>query len=284
VREVSVAGLREPTEASTFTACLATILERELGDVPAVDAGDELPGWRLSRWLGGLGLGVVPVGNVESFTWAGPWIGLIASAGEGERLAVVMFGVPPGVVWDPWGATERDCWRLDGGFVVSALDIATALPALPQAPEGAGVVEGIHVAPGAGEPTRSLSEARALAGTGLEGDRHVDGKGTFPSGRPGSALTLIEAEVCESFAPPLPPEEHRRNLVTRDIDLNRLVGHDFVIGAVRCRGVRLCEPCTVVEGYASQPVLRALVHRGGLRADILEDGVIRVGDEMRAAR
>jgi MOSC domain-containing protein YiiM len=124
---------------------------------------------------------------------------------------------------------------------------------------------------------------QALAGRGLEGDRHVTGRGTFPSGPPGSALTLIEAEVCESFEPPLAPDEHRRNLVTRGIDLNGLVGREFTIGRVRCRGMRLCEPCTVVQRYASRPVLRALVHRGGLRADILEDGTIAVGDEVRVS-
>jgi MOSC domain-containing protein YiiM len=127
---------------------------------------------------------------------------------------------------------------------------------------------------------RALDETRALAGRGLDGDRHVDGSGTFPSGVPGSALTLIEAEVCESFDPPLEPGEHRRNVLTRGIDLNRLVGREFEIGAVRCRGMRLCEPCAVVERYAARPVLRALVHRGGLRADILADGLIRVGDRL----
>ena len=122
---------------------------------------------------------------------------------------------------------------------------------------------------------------RALAGHGLEGDRHVAGTGTFPSGLPGSALTLIEAEVCESFTPPLDASEHRRNVVTRGIDLNALVGHDFLLGRVRCRGMRLCEPCTVIERYATRPLLRPLVHRGGLRADIVEDGVLRVGDDVR---
>ena len=83
--------------------------------------------------------------------------------------------------------------------------------------------------------------------------------------------------------PPLSPDEHRRNLVTRGVSLNQLVGHEFLVGGVRCRGMRLCEPCTVVQHYAGRPVLRELVHRGGLRADILEDGVISVGDEVRAA-
>ncbi len=108
------------------------------------------------------------------------------------------------------------------------------------------------------------------------------GTGTFPSGLPGSALTLVEAEVCESFDPPLAPDEHRRNVITRGVELNRLVGHEFSVGEVRCRGMRLCEPCTVVQRYAGRPVLRELVHRGGLRADILQDGVISVGDAVRA--
>ena len=112
----------------------------------------------------------------------------------------------------------------------------------------------------------------------------MTGDGTFPSGVPGSALTLIEAEVCESFTPVLGPDEHRRNVVTRGIELNGLVGHDFTIGSIRCRGMRLCEPCIVVERYASRPILRALVHRGGLRADILDDGTIAVGDTVAAAR
>ena len=87
--------------------------------------------------------------------------------------------------------------------------------------------------------------------------------------------------MCESVTPALAPGEHRRNVVTRGIDLNGLVGREFAIGGVRCRGMRLCEPCTVIQRYAARPVLRPLVHRGGLRADILDDGVIRVGDPVR---
>lgn len=108
------------------------------------------------------------------------------------------------------------------------------------------------------------------------------GTGTFPSRLPGSALTLIEIEVCDSFAPPLAADEHRRNIVTRRIDLAALVGYEFTIGTVRCRGMRLCEPCTVIEGYAARSILRSLVHRGGLCADILSDGDIAVGDPIRS--
>ena len=187
------------------------------------------------------------------------------------------FGIPPGD-----GAVDAE-WLVDG-FLIAAGDIALARPPLPSAPVGAGSVERIWISPSAGEPGRPVQSVRVLAGHGLEGDRHVNGTGTFPSGLPGSALTLIEAEVCESFAPPLDPDEHRRNVVTRGVALNRLVGHEFTIGSIRCRGMRLCEPCTVVQRYASRPVLRELVHRGGLRADILEDGLIRVGDAVAAVR
>jgi MOSC domain-containing protein len=283
VREVTLSESWSPSEATTFAACLATILELALEEVPQPLAGEDVAGWRVMRWLGGLGLGLVPVADAASFAWAGPWIAWVRRAGVGERRAVVMYGVPSGVAWDPSGATEAEGWELERGFAVAALDIALARPPLPEAPASTGTVQAIYVAPEAGTPAQALENVRALAGRGLEGDRHVAGTGTFPSDMPGSAVTLIEAEVCESFAPPLEPDEHRRNVVTRGIDLNALVGHEFLLGAVRCRGMRLCEPCTVIDRYASRPVLRPLVHRGGLRADILEDGTFAVGDGVSAA-
>jgi MOSC domain-containing protein len=262
----------------SFVACLATILELPVEQLPPPFAGeDAATGWTLSRWLGGLGIGLVRIADPASFAWPGPWIG---RAPDPDRY-VVMYGVPSGVVWDPAGGPEIDREQIADGFVVAAADIALAMPPRPEAPAGAGVVERLAVASTAGEPADLLESARALAGHGLEGDRHVTGTGTFPSGMPGSALTLIEAEVCESFDPPLEPSEHRRNVVTRGIDLNALVGREFTIGEVPCRGMRLCEPCTVAQRYAGRPVLRALVHRGGLRADILLDGTISVGDPVR---
>jgi MOSC domain-containing protein YiiM len=283
VREVVFSGPPPRTAAASFVACLAAILELPLEEVPAPLADEDAAGWEVMRWLGGMGLGLVPVADAASFSWAGPWIGWAVPAAGAERRAVVMFGVPSGVVWDPSGVTEGETWLLEGGFVVSALDVALARPPRVEAPVTPGTVEAIFVALEAGGPARQVGEVHAVAGKGLEGDRHTVGKGTFPSGPPGSALTLIEAEVCESFTPPLEVNEHRRNLVTRGIDLNALVGHEFEIGTVRCRGVRLCEPCTVIDGYARRPILRALVHRGGLRADILEDGIIHAGDEVAGA-
>ena len=260
-----------------MAACLATILELPLEAVPRDDDADVL-----GRWLGGLGLGLVPVAGAESYSFNGPWVARVRAGGE--RRAVVMYGIPSGVAHDPAGIAAADGWSVEDGFVLAALDIALARPPLGDAPTTSGTVEAIWVSPAAGAPSRALETARALPGRGLEGDRHVDGRGTFASGVPGAALTLIEAEVCESFDPPLGPDEHRRNVMTRGIDLNALVGHDFSIGALRCRGMRLCEPCTVIDRYAARPVLRPLVHRGGLRADILDDGEIRVGDAVRAPK
>jgi MOSC domain-containing protein YiiM len=282
VREVRLPDA-SASEPATFAACLAAILELPLEDVPEPLAGEKAAGWRMVRWLGGLGLGLVPVADAASFSWAGPWIGWVRPSTGGQRRAVVMYGVPSGVAWDPAGVTKAGEWQLEGGLVVAALDVALARPPLPQAPVSAGRVEAIFIASQAGAPARAVEEVRALAGRGLDGDRHVVGTGTFPSGLPGSALTLIEAEVCESFTPGLDADEHRRNIVIRGIDLNGLVGHEFLLGTVRCRGMRLCEPCMVIERYASRPVLRQLVHRGGLRADIVQDGVVRVGDTVHVA-
>jgi hypothetical protein len=283
VKEVPLPETDRPLETASFRACLATILELSIDELPPPDRDeDPATGWTLSRWVGGLGLGLARVAEPESFSWAGPWLGKVLPPAPAGARWVVMYGVPSGVVWDPaaGGEVERE-WVRDG-LVVAATDIALALPPRGVPSLRTGRLEAILIAPAAGEPAEAAGAARAVAGRGLEGDRHTRGAGTFPSGVPGSALTLIEAEVCESFAPSLGPDEHRRNLVTRGIELNSLVGNEFMVGSVRCRGMRLCEPCTVVQRYAPRPVLRQLVHRGGLRADILDDGEIRVGDQIRA--
>ncbi len=271
------------TLRQSFLSCVAYVLELETAQLPALDADeDPATGWTVSRWLGGLGLGIAAVADPPSFRWAGPWLARVQLPGTEEARFAVMYGVPSGVVWDPAGDGAIDSDWIADGYLLAAGDIALALPPLPAAPAEVGVVEAIWVAPAAGVAARPLQRVRALAGRGLEGDRHVTGRGTFPSGRAGSALTLIDAEVCACFDPPLDPDHHRRNLVTRGIALNALVGHEFTVGDVHCRGMRLCEPCTVVQRYAGRPVLRALVHRGGLRADILADGEIGVGDPIRA--
>ena len=148
-----------------------------------------------------------------------------------------------------------------------------------------GTVEHIHLAPGRGSAVVSVDRARAIPGRGLEGDRYEQHSGRW-SDEPGSAreLTLMEAEEYERFEREtgiaLAPGEMRRNVTTRGVRLNDLVGRQFHVGAVLCEGVRLCEPCEYLQGLLGKPVLQALVHRAGLRAVILSEGAISVGDAI----
>jgi MOSC domain-containing protein YiiM len=107
-------------------------------------------------------------------------------------------------------------------------------------------------------------------------------QGTFSKALPNFELTLIEAEAIEAlkrdYDVDLAPGEARRNVVTDGVPLNHLVGHEFQIGEVRVRGIRLCEPCGHLQALTGRPVIKGLRHRGGLRAQILNQGVIRVGD------
>jgi len=148
-----------------------------------------------------------------------------------------------------------------------------------------GRVEHIHLAGAAGQAMLAVQSVRAVTGVGLEGDRYAAGLGHFsPLPGTGRALTLIEAEALEALRAELGIDvrsgEARRNLTTRGIELNPLVGRRFRIGGVLCRGVRLCVPCQYLVDLIGKPVLEPLVERAGLRADILEDGEIRVGDAV----
>lgn len=152
-----------------------------------------------------------------------------------------------------------------------------------------GTVVSIHIAGGAAAPTKEVTEVRAVAGKGLEGDRHFSRTGTYSkSDGSGAKVTLIEIEAIEAlrrdYDIELKPGYSRRNLVTRGVALNHLVGREFKIGAVTLRGTHLCEPCAHLQKLTQQGVMRGLVHRGGLNAEILTDGVIRVGDRVHAAK
>jgi MOSC domain-containing protein YiiM len=133
-------------------------------------------------------------------------------------------------------------------------------------------VEGINIGRSdAIAPTESVS---AVAGQGLQGDRHFHAHGALP----GAALTLIEAEALEDVG--LTGPQARRQVVVRDVRLNDLVGRRFRVGDVECVGVELCEPCRHLQELTRAGIIKDLIHRGGLRADILSDGVIRVGDPV----
>jgi MOSC domain-containing protein YiiM len=156
---------------------------------------------------------------------------------------------------------------------------------LPSATVGS--VEAIHIATAAGAPVRPVDAIRAIAGVGLEGDRYACGHGHYQDERVSRDLTLIEAEAVEALAREhaitLAPGEARRNLTTRGVGVNELVGRRFWVGEVLCLGSRLCEPCQYLADLTRKPLLRPLVHRGGLRADIVRGGLIRIGDQVRPA-
>ena len=148
-----------------------------------------------------------------------------------------------------------------------------------------GRVESLHVAAAAGAPMLSVDSVHAVPGRGLEGDRYYSKAGTW-SGKDGAdrEITLIESEAIEAlrrdYGVALEPKESRRNVATRGVALNHLVGKRFRIGEVTVLGLRLCEPCGYMEETSGLPVRPGLVHRGGLRAQILTEGRIRVGDAV----
>lgn len=132
----------------------------------------------------------------------------------------------------------------------------------------------------------SRTEVRAIAGKGLEGDRYFAGNGTFSPNpqKPDFELTLIEWEKVDAFARksglPFTTRHARRNLVTEGVDLNALAGREFRVGGALIRGIRLCEPCNHLAKISFPETLRGLVHKGGLRAQIVVSGTIRTGDSI----
>jgi MOSC domain-containing protein YiiM len=147
----------------------------------------------------------------------------------------------------------------------------------------------IHISPKAEQPMVAVNEVRAEPGRGLESDRYAEPLGTY-SDTPGSGreVTLIASEEIElverEHGVKLAPGESRRNITTRGVDVNALVDREFRVGEVVLRGTRLCEPCEYLQGLTGQEgLIKALVHRGGLRCDIVSGGTIYVGDEISVA-
>jgi hypothetical protein len=280
--------------ARGFAACLASVTEVPVTDLPRPDENlaHALGAWR--SWLAEHGAGLVPIADPVRFQCAGWWIAVVeedpsgpAGGGEadGTGVAVLAFGTPPGVVLSPQapallGRPTADV-RIREAYAVASLD-----PVLHRRPGEAdlrGTVEGLAVAPAAEAPMQLLEVAQARAGRGFEGDRYAAGAGTFSSRagrRPGYDLTLIAAEVLDEMSAAgqaLDFAGTRRNVLTRGIEVNALVGRRFRIGDVLCEGRRLCEPCVHLDRLSGPGILRPLIHRGGLRVDVLTDGEIRLG-------
>ena len=133
-------------------------------------------------------------------------------------------------------------------------------------------VEAITI--GESDALRPVDSVRAVAGKGLEGDRHYFAEGA----RPGGAITLIEAEVLEDVG--LSGPQSRRQVVTRGVRLNDLVGKRFFVGEIECEGVEICEPCLHLQSLTRPGIIDDLLHRGGLNADIVTSGTISVGDSV----
>ncbi|MEX0819352.1 MAG: MOSC domain-containing protein [Pirellulaceae bacterium] len=147
----------------------------------------------------------------------------------------------------------------------------------------------IQFATAAAAPMQPLEQVEAIPGQGLVGDRYAACQGKYPPDEAGNVLpkrevTLIEAEtlaaITDESGPKFSHADTRRNLLTENVPLNHLVGKSFAIGEVELRGVELCEPCGYLE--AMHPgIMQPLVHRGGLRAQVIRGGTLRVGDPIR---
>lgn len=151
-----------------------------------------------------------------------------------------------------------------------------------------GIVKAIYIAPAAGANPVFIQDAKLIAGRGIEGDRYFNGQGTFSKqlkDLPDRELTLIEREAIDEFngaaATDFAEWEFRRNLVVSGIHLNDLVGHEFKVGSIRVRGIRLCEPCRYLGACLAPELERLMVASAGLRAQILDTGLVSVGDTVR---
>ena len=148
-----------------------------------------------------------------------------------------------------------------------------------------GMVMAIYIAPSRGEPTIAVDQAHLVPGKGIEGDRYFSPiKMTENNPNPEKELTLIEYESIDAIRQDdgisLTPAQTRRNIITRGISLNDLVGREFSIGDIKVKGIRLCEPCNYLAGRTDPRILSSMAHRGGLRAQIITEGVIHPNDSI----
>ncbi len=151
-------------------------------------------------------------------------------------------------------------------------------------------IKSIFIAESGGSTMISIPSAELIAGQGVVGDRYFKGNGSFSeklAGLPDVELTLIESEEIDDFNRKLNYQfthgEFRRNIVTTGVCLNDLVGKEFTLGNIRLKGIRLCEPCAHLANILTKNIMPELVHRTGLRAQIITSGTLCVGDDFSGA-
>ena len=145
-----------------------------------------------------------------------------------------------------------------------------------------GIVAALFVAHAAGDAMESPQTVRVVPGVGIPGDRYAAGLGHWSDPRwPDQQMTLIETELAEELG--IEAALLRRNVVTRGVRLDDLIGEEFRIGTALLRGVRACDPCRYIETLTRPGLFQALRWRGGLRAAVVREGVIRVGDTIAVA-
>jgi MOSC domain len=280
------AGIEGAELRSRYADDLAACVERILGEPSGTFVG--LPADRVVAALGerlaARNLGLLRVADAAAFAWPGHWVAVVATPG-GALRAAVFFGVPSGPLEDADAAVVAGATIVDA-YVVAPLDLHTGhgVDAYGRADQ-TGVVVGLFTAPRKEAPCRAHERCVVRAGKGLDGDRYAGGYGTFSHPeRRGQDLTLIEEESLDALKEEgvgLAMGDARRNVVTRGMRLNELVGRRFTIGDVVCFGSRLAEPCAHLERLTIRGTLRGLVHRGGVRADVLVGGVLHIGDTIR---
>ena len=270
--------------ADAFASVIAEALNLPRGDVPAPQ-GERLVAV-MNDWLATRNWRLAYVRDPQTFAWPGSWIALAADerSPKGWR-PVLMFGDPSGPLRDPLGNGEQ--LQMVHGLLLAPMDrrwLPTNISTGARAEAQVGHVVALMTAPRAAADGVAWKEVTARPG-GIDGDRYQDQTGTFSTSprRVGQDVTLIEAEALDELRArgvKLAPEQARRNIITNGINLDALIGKRFRVGEVICFGQRRCEPCAHLERLTEPGTLRGLVHRGGLRADIVQAGTITLGDTI----
>jgi MOSC domain-containing protein YiiM len=270
--------------ADVFASVTAEAFNLPEGEVPAPQ-GERLVAI-MNDWLATRNWRLAYVRDPQTFAWPGSWIALAADerSPSGWR-PILMFGDPSGPLRDPLDSGQD--LQIVHGLLPAPLDrrmFTADMSAVDRAEVQVGHVVALMTAPQAAAHAVARKTVTARPG-GIDGDRYQDQTGTFSTNprRVGQDITFIEAEALAELRArgvTLAPEQARRNVVTSGIDLDTLIGRRFRVGEVICLGQRRCEPCAHLERLTEVGTLRGLVHRGGLRADIVQAGTITLGDNV----